>query len=59
MAPATTRFRIGTRKSTMALAQTEEIARRLVAIHYPLAEHLDGGADLQRQTRKRVEELMN
>jgi len=27
----TTRFRIGTRKSTMALAQTEEIARRLVA----------------------------
>jgi hydroxymethylbilane synthase len=29
--PATRRFRIGTRKSTMALAQTEEIARRLVA----------------------------
>jgi hydroxymethylbilane synthase len=27
----TTRFRIGTRKSTMALAQTEEIARRLAA----------------------------
>jgi len=27
----TTRFRIGTRKSTMALAQTEEIARRLGA----------------------------
>jgi hydroxymethylbilane synthase len=26
-----TRFRIGTRKSTMALAQTEEIARRLIA----------------------------
>ena len=25
------RFRIGTRKSTMALAQTEEIARRLTA----------------------------
>src|SRR5437899_9276795 len=29
--PVTTRFRIGTRKSTMALAQTEEIARRLGA----------------------------
>src|SRR5215469_13262289 len=27
----TTRFRIGTRKSAMALAQTEEIARRLTA----------------------------
>jgi hydroxymethylbilane synthase len=27
----TTRFRIGTRKSTMALAQTQEIARRLTA----------------------------
>ena len=27
-----TRLRIGTRKSTMALAQTEEIARRLVAV---------------------------
>ena len=36
----------------------EEIARRLVAIHYPLAEHLDGGPELQRQTRKRIEELM-
>jgi hypothetical protein len=36
----------------------EEIARRLVAIHYPLAEHLDGGAELQRQTRTRIEELM-
>jgi hydroxymethylbilane synthase len=31
---ATKRFRIGTRKSTMALAQTEEIARRLRA-HVP------------------------
>jgi len=31
MGEATRRFRIGTRKSTMALAQTEEIARRLVA----------------------------
>ena len=29
MADATKPFRIGTRKSTMALAQTEEIARRL------------------------------
>src|ERR1700759_1864110 len=28
---ASDRFRIGTRKSTMALAQTEEIARRLTA----------------------------
>src|SRR5437016_10374343 len=28
---ATTRIRIGTRKSTMALVQTEEIARRLTA----------------------------
>ena len=36
----------------------EEIARRLVAIHYPLAEHLDGDPELQRQTRKRIEELM-
>src|SRR5438874_10641968 len=29
---ATTRIRIGTRKSAMALAQTEEIARRLTAV---------------------------
>jgi hydroxymethylbilane synthase len=29
--PVTARFRIGTRKSVMALAQTEEIARRLAA----------------------------
>jgi hypothetical protein len=41
-----------------AVATLDEIARRLVAIHYPLAEHLDGDAELQRQTRKRVEELM-
>lgn len=41
-----------------AVTTLEEIARRLVAIHYPLAEHLDGGAELQRHTRKKIEELM-
>jgi hypothetical protein len=41
-----------------AVDTLEEIARRLVAIHYPLAEHLDGGVELQRQTRRRLEDLM-